>query len=57
MTMPHEPSGLARSAVEVERATGERHADLRLERWLLVREVVILVSVVAIVLSLRSVTV
>jgi len=55
--MPHEPSGLARSAVEVERAADERHADLRLERWLLVREVVILVSVVAIVLSLRSVTV
>ncbi len=55
--MPHEPSGLARSAVEVKRATGERHADLRLERWLLVREVIILISVVAIVLSLRSVTV
>ena len=51
-----EPSGLSMDATEVARNAAERQADLRAERWLLGREVVIVLGVAAVVVALRSVT-
>ena len=51
-----EPSGLSMDATEVARNAAERQADLRAERWLLGREVVIVLGVAAVMVALRSVT-
>lgn len=47
--VPLEPSGLSTSPSEVARDAAERAADLRAERWLLAREVVIIVAIALVV--------
>jgi len=51
-----EPSGLSTDATEVARNAAERQADLRAERWLLVREVVIVLGVATVAVALRTAT-
>jgi len=47
--MPLEPSGLSTSPADLVRDAQERAADLRAERWLLAREVVIVVAIALVV--------
>ncbi len=51
--LPLEPSGLSTSVAEIARGAAERDSDLRAERWLLVREVVILLAIVMLVVAVR----
>lgn len=51
-----EPSGLSTAPTEIARNAAERQADLRAERWLLVREVVIVLGVATVVVALQAVT-
>ena len=51
---PLGPSGPSTAEAELSRGAAERDADLRAERWLLVREVVILVAISVILVALRQ---
>ena len=56
MTRARKPTGVSRALAEVERCAQEQAQDLRAERWLLVRELVILGCIAVLVVLLRSVT-